>query len=114
MASQMRKDFLVHPLQIDEAAAAGAGGVLLMVSLLDSEQLERMVSRAISLRRFVLLEAFDAEELRTATRLSEGREHQVLVGLNCRDLRTLQVRPERFSELSPLLPSNRIVSLRVD
>ena len=104
----MRKDFLVHPRQIDEAAAAGAGGVLLMVSILDPEQLEQMVSHALSLRRFVLMEAFDAEELRTAVRLAEGRENQVLVGLNSRDLRTLQVQSNRFTELASMLPSNHI------
>jgi indole-3-glycerol phosphate synthase len=34
-----------------------------------------------------------------------GRRAQILVGINCRDLQTLQVVPERFAELAPLLPA---------
>jgi len=104
----MRKDFLVDPVQLDEAAACGAGGVLLILGLLDTETMDRMLRRAMELRLFVLLEAFDAPELGRAALLSRGREDRILVGLNCRNLSTLQVDPARFSLLAPSLPSKAV------
>ena len=54
----------------------------------------------------MLLEAFDADELALAGEIAgayAGRG-RLLVGLNCRDLQSLQVVPERFAELAPALP----------
>jgi indole-3-glycerol phosphate synthase len=56
---------------------------------------------------FVLLEAFDAEDLAIAESIArdrEGRGEQVLMGLNCRDLETLEIDPRRFAELRGRLP----------
>ena len=56
----------------------------------------------------MLLEAFDAADLETAGEvLGEpgAKRGTVLVGINCRDLQTLKVVPERFAELAPLLPA---------
>jgi indole-3-glycerol phosphate synthase len=102
----MRKDFLVDPYQVLEARAAGAGGVLVIVRMLPRERLEALLDTAAEHGLFVLLEAFDAVDLELAHRLTEGRNARapVLIGVNCRDLQTLEVLPQRFADLSPRLP----------
>jgi len=102
----MRKDFLVDPYQIAEARAAGAGGALLIVRMLTRQQLAQMLDAAAEFGLFVLLEAFDGEDLAAAAQVLSGRAQdlpQVLVGINSRDLQTLEVVPERFEALAPLL-----------
>ena len=104
----MRKDFLVDRYQVAEARAAGAGGVLLIVRMLTPPQLERLLDAAAEFGLFVLLEAFDGDDLTAAAEALRGRERhapQVLIGINSRDLQTLKVIPERFDVLAPLLPA---------
>jgi indole-3-glycerol phosphate synthase len=104
----MRKDFLVDPYQVLEARAAGAGGVLVIIRMLERARAEELLAAAAEHGLFVLLEAFDAADLELARQLLEGRrvaEHGVLVGINCRDLATLRVDPRRFAELAPVLPA---------
>ncbi len=104
----MRKDFLVDPYQVVEARAAGAGGVLLIVRMLNPPRLTELLDAAAEQGLFVLLEAFDGGDLQTAAALLEGRARHhppVLVGINCRDLQTLQVVQQRFETLAPLLPA---------
>jgi indole-3-glycerol phosphate synthase len=103
----MRKDFLVDPYQVAEARAAGAGGVLLIVRMLTRPVLGELLDAAAEFGLFVLLEAFDADDLAIAAAALHGRERhapQVLIGINSRDLQTLKVVPERFEILAPLLP----------
>jgi indole-3-glycerol phosphate synthase len=102
----MRKDFLVDPYQVVEARAAGAGGVLLIARMLPPQRLRALLDAAASHGLFVLLEAFDAEDLAMARTLLEARSRTetVLIGINCRDLQTLQVVQQRFATLAPLLP----------
>jgi len=112
----MRKDFLVDPYQVLEARAAGAGGVLLILRMLSRPQTAELLDAAAEHRMFVLLEAFDALDLEAARDLLAARElaaartgrggdaAAVLVGINSRDLQTLDVVQERFEILAPLLP----------
>lgn len=103
----MRKDFLVDPYQVLEARAHGAGGVLLIVRMVERERLVAMLDEAAAQGLFVLLEAFDAEDLRIAGELAReraGRSEQVLMGLNCRDLETLEIDFARFERLRDRLP----------
>jgi len=103
----MRKDFLVDPYQVTEARACGASGVLLIVRMVPRERLVAMLDRAAELGLFVLLEAFDADDLAVAASLAReraAREEQVLLGLNCRDLETLEIDPRRFVDLRGRLP----------
>ncbi len=93
----LRKDFLVTPYQVFEARTHGAAGVLLIAAILDDDQLDAMLDAAREAGMFVLLEAFDADELQRAARHADD---DVLVGLNCRDLRTLQVDAGRFEALA--------------
>ena len=103
----MRKDFLVDPYQVAEARAAGAGGILLIVRMLTPPRLRELLDAAAEFGLFVLLEAFDGDDLASAAAALRGRERhapQVLIGINSRDLQTLKVVPERFECLAPLLP----------
>jgi indole-3-glycerol phosphate synthase len=104
----MRKDFLVEPYQVLEARAHGAGGVLLIVRMVERARLIAMLDEAAAQGLFVLLEAFDADDLRVAGELARdraGRDEQVLMGLNCRDLETLAIDFGRFERLRDRMPS---------
>jgi len=103
----MRKDFLVDPYQVLEARAAGAGGVLVILRMLTRTRIAELLAAAAEHRMFVLLEAFDADDLQVARELTTSRagaREVILIGINCRDLQTLKVVPERFADLAPLLP----------
>jgi indole-3-glycerol phosphate synthase len=103
----MRKDFLVDPYQVMEARAAGAGGVLVIVRMLDRSRITALLDCACMLKMFVLLETFDAEDLRIAHELlsaRKGHSEQILIGVNCRDLERLTVELPRLWELAEYLP----------
>jgi indole-3-glycerol phosphate synthase len=103
----MRKDFLVDPYQVLEARAAGAGGVLVILRMLPRARIVELLDAAAEYGMFVLLEAFDAADLAAARDLMSrraGTAEQLLIGINSRDLTTLEVVPERFAQLAPLLP----------
>ena len=105
----MRKDFLVEPYQVMEARVAGAGGVLVIARMLDKSRITALLDCAAMLHLFVLIEAFDADDIQLINEvLAHRKQHseQILVGINCRDLQTLKVNFERFAELVDLLPAN--------
>jgi indole-3-glycerol phosphate synthase len=105
----MRKDFLVDPYQVLEARAAGASGVLLILRMLDDAELAALTDCALESGLFALLEAFDEPDLERAGALVEARRGAnkwLLVGVNCRDLATLQVVPGRLEQLAPRLPAH--------
>jgi indole-3-glycerol phosphate synthase len=111
----MRKDFIVDPLQILEARAAGASGVLLIAAMLSDTELESMLDCAYEHSMFVLLESFDdsdlnrcAELLDCDRHLSQAESNRLLIGINTRNLRTLAVRPDRLAQLAPLLPADAV------
>jgi indole-3-glycerol phosphate synthase len=102
----MRKDFLTDPYQVLEARAAGAGGVLVILAMLDDGTVRALVDCARRCGLFVLLEAFDRADLERLEPYDRAEQSgpPVLAGVNCRDLRDLQVRFARFAELAPHLP----------
>ncbi|MFO1393773.1 MAG: indole-3-glycerol-phosphate synthase [Steroidobacteraceae bacterium] len=103
----MRKDFIVDPYQVLEARAYGASGILLIVRMVPRERLIALMDYAADLGLFVLLEAFSASDLKAAGEVAsqrEGRDEQVLMGLNCRDLETLEIDFGRFAELRDRMP----------
>ncbi len=106
----MRKDFLVEPVQIDEARAAGASGVLLIVAMLDDAKVREMLDRAYGYGLFVLLESFDGKDIARAGALLNDADRErmaagtLLFGVNTRNLRTLEVDPERLRLLVDQLP----------
>ena len=113
----MRKDFLVEPVQIEEARIVGASGVLLIATMLSDAKLGDMLECAFYHDMFVLLETFDADDLARASALLERPVHQdraqggqFLVGVNTRNLRTLEVDADRLAKLAPLLPAAKCVA----
>lgn len=113
----MRKDFLVEPVQILEARKHGASGVLLIVTMLSDQKLREMLDVAYEHKLFVLLESFDADDVRRSAKLlnnakdrQQGDDGQLLVGINTRNLRTLEVDTERLQKLASELPAVRAVA----
>ena len=106
----MRKDFVTDPYQVLEARAAGAGGVLVIVTMLDDATVRALVDGARACGLFVLLEAFDRADLERLAPYDRPERPDdaapILAGVNCRDLRDLHVRFERFAELAPYLPKH--------
>lgn len=101
----MRKDFLTEPYQLLEARAAGAGGALVIVTMLEDAMVSELLACAHELGLFVLLEGFESADLERIVRLTEHADPAaVLAGVNCRDLRNLQVDFARFGSVAPALP----------
>jgi indole-3-glycerol phosphate synthase len=103
----MRKDFIVDPYQVLEARASGAGGVLVILRMLPRERIGELLEVAARHDLFVLLEAFDAADLELARELLDARrslKDMLLVGVNCRDLQSLEVTQNRFEEMAARLP----------
>lgn len=95
----LRKDFIVTPYQIVEAAAAGADAVLLIVAALDDEALKALGRLARELGLAALVEVHDREELQRA--LDSGAD---VVGVNSRNLRTLSVDPRVLDDIGHDIP----------
>lgn len=99
----LRKDFLVEPYQVLEARAAGADLVLLIVAALDDDTLRLLHDQASELGMAVLVEVHDEAETERAVTL--GAE---LVGVNARNLKTLEIDQDVFGRLVPLVPDDRV------
>ena len=100
----LRKDFMVEPYQLLEARAAGADLALLIVAALDDDRLRLLHDEARALGLTVLVEVHDEAETERAVAL--GAE---LVGINARNLKTLEVDPGAFARLAPLVPEDRVL-----
>lgn len=104
----LRKDFLTAPYQVLEARAAGAGGVLVIVTMLTDAEVEALLDCAHECGLFVLLEAFDADDLARIVKLAGAwpapKDAPDLCGVNCRDLTSLAVDFDRFAALAEHLP----------
>jgi indole-3-glycerol phosphate synthase len=95
----LRKDFVVTPYQLFEARAAGADLILLIVAALSDAQLIGLLERAESIGLTPLVETHSADEVRRA--VDAGAR---LIGVNNRNLQTLEVDPTTFARLAPLIP----------
>jgi indole-3-glycerol phosphate synthase len=96
----LRKDFILDPFQLHEAATARADAVLLIVAALDRATLQSLHTTAADLGLDVLVEVHDLSELHTA--LEIGAE---LIGINNRDLRDFSVDVGRTSQLMAQMPA---------
>ncbi len=95
----LRKDFVVTPYQVWEARAHGADLVLLIVAALDQPTLTGLTERIHSLGMTALVEVHDAEEVARAA--DAGAR---VIGVNARDLTTLQVDRGTFAKVAPSIP----------
>jgi indole-3-glycerol phosphate synthase len=106
----IRKDFLVDPYQIWEARRAGASAVLLIVAALDDDALAGLLGECARAGLDALVEVHDpveAERAGTAYAAIDGAPPPV-VGVNARDLATLQVDPGRFAACVDALPDGAL------
>jgi indole-3-glycerol phosphate synthase len=99
----LRKDFIVDEYQLLEARAAGADAVLLIVAALDDGQLAALSQAAAALDLAALVEVHDDAECRRA--LAAGA---AIIGVNNRNLRTLQVNLQASREVAGVLPDGSI------
>jgi indole-3-glycerol phosphate synthase len=97
----LRKDFIVTSYQLWEARAAGADLALLIVAALTQNQLVALVDRAGSIGLTPLVEVHDEEEVDRA--LAAGA---TLIGVNARNLKTLEVDRDTFGRLAPRIPDD--------
>lgn len=100
----LRKDFVVDPYQVHESFAAGADAILLIVAALPARELAALHAEALALGLSVLVEVHDAGELDTALELEAP-----IIGINNRDLKTLEVDTNRTFELLGHLAGRALV-----
>ncbi len=96
----LRKDFIIDPAQVDEARAAGADALLLIVAVLEDVLLGDLLGRVREMGMTALVEAHSAEEVRRA--VDSGAR---VVGINNRDLATFAVDLSTAERLRHLIPS---------
>ncbi len=100
----LAKDFVIDPRQVAEARGHGADAVLVMLSVLDDDEAKAVLREAEALGMEALVEAHDADEVRRAVALGAP-----IIGINNRDLRTLEVDLATTERLAPLVPKDRLV-----
>jgi len=100
----LAKDFIVDPRQAAEARAHGADAVLVLLSILDDEEARAVMAAAARLGMDALVEAHDEAEVARAVMLGAR-----LIGINNRDLRTLEVDLGTTERLAPLVSADRLV-----
>ena len=103
-APVMRKDFIVDTYQLLEARVAGAAACLLIVAMISSSELARLMKDAAELGMAVLVETHDRNDLETA--LAAGAK---IVGINNRNLKTLEVDTATTLDLMKHIPDDRVV-----
>ncbi|WNF28026.1 indole-3-glycerol phosphate synthase TrpC [Streptomyces sp. C11-1] len=95
----LRKDFVLDAYQLWEARAHGADLVLLIVALLEQPQLAELVASAKEIGLTPLVEVHD--EVEAGRALAAGAR---VIGVNSRDLRTLEVDRTAFARIAPAIP----------
>jgi indole-3-glycerol phosphate synthase len=99
----LRKDFIIDPFQILEARAASADAILLIVAALSDAKLETLRDEARRMALDVLCEVHDRAELDRAAALGF-----TIIGVNSRNLHTMQVQPRTQLELAEWLPRTAV------
>jgi indole-3-glycerol phosphate synthase len=102
-APLLRKDFIVTDYQVHEAAALGADAILLITGALEDGELSRLLTLGSSLGLAALVEVHDREELQRS--LTAGAR---IIGVNSRNLRTLQVDLDVVEQLAGAIPDDVI------
>ncbi|MCF2530424.1 indole-3-glycerol phosphate synthase TrpC [Yinghuangia soli] len=99
----LRKDFITTSYQLWEARAHGADLALLIVAALDQNALVSLIERAKSIGLTPLVEVHDEEETERA--LEAGAQ---IIGVNARNLKTLEVDRANFARIAPMIPETVI------
>ena len=99
----LRKDFMVHPVQVLQAREAGASAILIIVRALIDEEIDALQHAATAAGLDVLFEIHNEEELKRAV-----RHKAKIIGVNNRDLSVFQTDLALSEALIPLFPKNVI------
>lgn len=99
----LQKDFVVDEYQVYEARAAGADAILLIIAILEPDQYARLLTLAGELGMGTLVEVFDEQELETAL-----WERPEIVGVNNRNLKTLETSLGVFERIAPSIPGTSL------
>jgi indole-3-glycerol phosphate synthase len=99
----LRKDFILDPFQILEARAAGADAILLIVAALEDKDLRALHREAQQVGLDVLCEVHDRVEADRAAQMG-----CTLIGVNSRNLHTMQVEPQTQLDLAQWLPRDAV------
>lgn len=98
------KDFIIDKIQIDQAKAAGANIILLIVAALNQDQLEMLYDYAVNLDLEILVEVHNEEEMKRALSI----EAQI-IGINNRDLNTFNVSLKTTDTLASLVTDPNVI-----
>jgi indole-3-glycerol phosphate synthase len=101
----LRKDFILEPYQIYESRVFGADAILLIADLLTQEKIAEFLGIAASLGLECLIEVHTEKELKKVLKI-KGIS---LIGINNRDLHTLEVDPKITEKLYLLIPKDKTV-----
>ena len=106
----LRKDFVVDAYQVWEARALGASAVLLIVVALEQDDLAELLGTVSEAGLVALLETHDELEVTRAVGAYEaaGITGRPIIGVNARDLTTLQVDPARFAAVQASIPEGAV------
>lgn len=96
----LRKDFMLEPIQVYEARAAGADAILIILSMTDDKTNRILIDAAKEMDLDILVETHDAAEIQRAVALGAD-----LIGINNRNLKTFETTLDTFTALAPLVPN---------
>jgi indole-3-glycerol phosphate synthase len=102
----LRKDFIIDPLQIEEAAWAGADAILLIARILAKDLLQQLYTFARKLSLAVLVEVHNEQDMEKAAGLDPVPE---LIGVNNRNLSNFEVSIDVTKKLLPMIPEGSIL-----
>jgi indole-3-glycerol phosphate synthase len=101
----LRKDFIFEPYQVYESRLFGADAILLIAELLTKENLAQLMEIADSLGLDCLIEVHEEKQLKKILNL----KNVPLIGINNRDLHTLELDSKITEKLFPLIPKDKVV-----
>jgi indole-3-glycerol phosphate synthase len=98
------KDFIVDPVQVMAARAAGADAVLLIVGVLNDAQLRELLTVTRGYGMQALVEVHDETEVERALQADAA-----IIGINNRDLATMRTAKETTARLRPMIPAGHVI-----
>lgn len=104
-APVLRKDFIIEPYQVYESRFYGADAILLIADLLTQDEISQFIEIASGLGMSSLVEVHGEKELKKVLKLKGVS----LIGINNRDLHTLEIDPKTTEKLFTLIPKDKIV-----